>query len=313
MIPIKNKPGWFIHNNGINITDQDGKPLLDLRNEYEVQDIKYEAEKVIVHLVKDIDEKYGVALPVGTKLVLSVSGTTDQKIGLDDKRFEGIYDYTGHSLNLCLGDYCTFIQDKDITIEVEISWHADKVGTLEYEAPKAVQQLIEGEKSPREVALWAESFEYPQHVYNISQPLRELIDDLSLAAAINETGEFLYGPADFGMWLDEYIQGAFNDKVEKYASRVFSSYGLEEGSEEELYDLIFLRQEIHEVFEASSLRSVKLDVDRLREIDSQWQGDIDDRHDSVQLDLKREKITKQMWWYWVDQLQSLSEPDLKTL
>jgi len=125
MIPIKssyakNNSKWYLHDNGISIVDENKQLLLDLRNHYEVLDIRYETNKVTVHFIKDQEESYGVAIPVGAKLTLSVSGTTDQKIGLDDKRFEGIYDYTGHSLNLCLGDYCTFIQDKDIAIEVEI-------------------------------------------------------------------------------------------------------------------------------------------------------------------------------------------------
>lgn len=111
--------------------------------------------------------------------------------------------------------------------------------------------------------------------------------------------------------MDKDTQNKLNDLVETYAGRVFSSYGVEEGYEYELYDLIFLRQDIHELLE--SVKPSKLDLNRLHEIDSQWQSDAVDNHDSIQFEIDREKIPQSMWWYWIDQLDKLSEEDLKTL
>jgi|GEM_PF-5220556 len=80
------------------------------------------------------------------------------------------------------------------------------------EAVRTAELLVAGRLSPLEAAQWAEKFSYPENekiylaIDRDDQPLRQLIDDLSLAAAISETGRPIYAVEDFRHWLDEFRQ-----------------------------------------------------------------------------------------------------------
>jgi hypothetical protein len=64
--------------------------------------------------------------------------------------------------------------------------------------------------NPIKIALWAESFDYPENAEISSlleqndPKLRELISDLSMAAAIGDGNSFLYDKDDFKEWLKEF-------------------------------------------------------------------------------------------------------------
>lgn len=73
-----------------------------------------------------------------------------------------------------------------------------------------IEKLIAGETDQITVAQWAEQFDYVENqqiseTLEKSDPiLREFIGSFSLAAAINEKGDFLYSTSDFVEWLDEF-------------------------------------------------------------------------------------------------------------
>ena len=72
--------------------------------------------------------------------------------------------------------------------------------------------IIQGTKDPVEVALWAESFDYPENqevsdrLEKESPELRQFIDTLSLAGAVREDGMLLYTKADFQKWLSDFLR-----------------------------------------------------------------------------------------------------------
>ncbi len=83
---------------------------------------------------------------------------------------------------------------------------------LTKKALKLVDELISGTKNPIEVALWAEKFDHPENE-KLSEEiqakypvLREFIDTLSLAGAIDEKGTLIYGVVDFKNWKQEFTE-----------------------------------------------------------------------------------------------------------
>jgi hypothetical protein len=76
---------------------------------------------------------------------------------------------------------------------------------------KIAESLINGELSPLKAARWAEKFSYPENetlyeTFEKQDPaLTQLIDDLSMSAAINAKGELVYSTADFSDWLNEFL------------------------------------------------------------------------------------------------------------
>lgn len=86
------------------------------------------------------------------------------------------------------------------------------------EVIELAEQMIKGEKSPIEVARWAELFDYPeneslnQELAQKDPALRDFIGTLSLAGAVNEHGTLLYISADFQDWLDEFKAAIGRDR-----------------------------------------------------------------------------------------------------
>jgi hypothetical protein len=115
-----NEFGWKFDANGINIVDKGSSVLFDLRNDYTIKKIAREAGEINIVFVKDSSVSDDTHLP--TTLRLKISNVENDNVSVEAGTFEGIYDITASSINLCTNDVCVKILGTPIkmTLELEV-------------------------------------------------------------------------------------------------------------------------------------------------------------------------------------------------
>jgi len=119
----------------------------------------------------------------------------------------------------------------------------------------------------------------------------------------------------YAQMSSEELRSRLKEFIKEYTDWVGKSFELSPDWEEEINYLSFIRNDIHDVIIEIQARGEKLSTElkQVREIDADWQEWIFEQGKVGELDIARTGKSKNLWWYWVDQLQNLSEEDLKTL
>lgn len=120
---------------------------------------------------------------------------------------------------------------------------------------------------------------------------------------------------DFSKLTDDKLQDELNRCLDKYEHWINQKYVLDSYSDEEVFVMISMRDDIHDLIH--EIRRRKLDVSfssRLFSLDRQWQSWIITHHDkSYTFIMDRDDQPRSKWWWWIDQLETLSDEDRVTV
>lgn len=114
---------------------------------------------------------------------------------------------------------------------------------------------------------------------------------------------------------DTELSEDFRQSLEEFAQGVDAKWSFHPA---EFGDATFVsstRDYIHMLVKEAENRHLKLDIDKLRQLDTTWQEWCLKR---IGIDLKKERYSnpiepKEMWWWWIDHLDELTEEERSTL
>jgi len=80
-------------------------------------------------------------------------------------------------------------------------------------------------------------------------------------------------------------------------------------------ETVLTRESIHDLIEDARERNINFDTEELKQLDKEWQSYVrTNRAEGFALvDLNREQNPRSLWWFWVDQIDSLTDEELATL
>lgn len=123
MVKIISSNGeYWLHDNGVNIVTAN-ENIIDWHNECIVSGIEQANDHISLEFTKDADyEGTGSSsIRMGQKMTLEIRNLMPREFSIpDDKNFEGIYDFTGTSLSLCVGSQCFLLNGSQLELTLEM-------------------------------------------------------------------------------------------------------------------------------------------------------------------------------------------------
>lgn len=120
---------------------------------------------------------------------------------------------------------------------------------------------------------------------------------------------------DYKTMATSELERELDETVDYYEEQIGMEYEVNEDWDSEVFLVVSIRDEIHQL--ASELRARKhnFDSERIRTLDKKWQlWVLENRDPNFRFDYR---ITpgskKEWWWWWVDQLDILTEDQRSTL
>jgi hypothetical protein len=122
MHKFDNISDWYIDENGIDVMSTLGNRIVDLRNECSIVDLTTDSAGITLIFAKESNETESPYIKIGQKLRVYFSGQVESAIKGSKLPaiFEGIYDITDTSANICIGDECYFVEGQSLKITAEI-------------------------------------------------------------------------------------------------------------------------------------------------------------------------------------------------
>ena len=123
------------------------------------------------------------------------------------------------------------------------------------------------------------------------------------------------GNDDESKMPDEKLLNEYEQYVEVY--KKYNADGIP--AKHEHFDMheetVFTRDSIHNVLQEIYRRKFRVDTTELKSIDKSWQEYMrENKTDGFELvDINREDCPKELWWFWIDQIESLTSKELSTL
>lgn len=106
----------------------------------------------------------------------------------------------------------------------------------------------------------------------------------------------------------------FRETLGEYEAWVNKNFELSEGWDDEVFYIVTVRDDLHELAEKLHSQSVAFDAERLKEADQRWQRWLlDHTQKGYKMIVKREDKPKTQWWWWVDELADLTPEQRATL
>lgn len=124
MINFSDNEGWYLDDNGVNVMAKNSLHVVDLRADCKVIRVYRNKAQVVVELSRVSEYTKSNLVKLNAAFRLNIDNVLDfEAPGCEFPTvFEGIYDYTGKSLSLCLGDStCYKVQGENLKISLEMN------------------------------------------------------------------------------------------------------------------------------------------------------------------------------------------------
>lgn len=114
--------------------------------------------------------------------------------------------------------------------------------------------------------------------------------------------------------MTEDVLTEFNETLDEYEKWVANNYGLNPGWEDEVFVVMTLRDDLHELIERLQSQSIIFDIGRLKSTDRRWQEWLlGHTQKGYKMTLKRVEEPKTHCWWWIDHLETLTYSEKDTL
>lgn len=116
---------------------------------------------------------------------------------------------------------------------------------------------------------------------------------------------------------DSALKDAFHKTLQEYERGVGAKWVIAAPDIDDAMTVAACRDYLHELYLEAVKRDLEIDVDAIKALDSDWQGWILER---IPIDMADHKsfyadheIPKEKWWWWIEDLNSLSEKQRSNL